>query len=178
MEKSAAEAISVLTLTADNYKEAMLILKKRFGNKQQIITKHMDILLSLEPVTSQHNLRGLRHLYDLVESQVRGLKSLGVEPSSYGSLLSSVLLQKLPSELRLIVSREVSKSDWNLDEFLKQLEREIKPRERAAMSTSQAARRQGKDPPPTGTAAALLSPSTTPQCSYCHHHIFLVNVGL
>ena len=104
VEKSAAEAISGLTLTADNYKEAVLILKKRFGNKQQIITKHMDILLSLEPVTSQHNLRGLCHLYNLVESQVRGLKSLGVEPSSYGSLLSSVLLQKLPSELRLIVS--------------------------------------------------------------------------
>ena len=64
----------------------------------------MDILLSLEPVTSQHNLRGLRHLYDLVESQVRGLKSLGVESSSYGSLLLSVLLQKLPSELSCKVS--------------------------------------------------------------------------
>ena len=89
---------------------------------------------------SQHNLHGLRHLYDLVESQVRGLKSLGVEPSSYGSLLSSVLLQKLPPELRLIVSREVSESDWNLDKLLKQLEREIKARERATMSTSQAAK--------------------------------------
>ena len=64
VEKSATEAISGLTLTADNYKEAVLVLKKRFGNKQQIITKHMDILLSLEPVTSQHNLRGLHHLYD------------------------------------------------------------------------------------------------------------------
>ena len=36
LEKSAAEAISGLTLTADNYKEAVSILKKRFGNKQQI----------------------------------------------------------------------------------------------------------------------------------------------
>lgn len=122
MEKSAAEAISGLTLTVDDYKEAVLILKKRFGNKQQIITKHMDILFSLEPVTSQHNLCGLCHLYDLVESQVRGLKSLGVEPSSYGSLLTFVLLQKLPPELQLIVSRAVNESNWNLDELLKQLE--------------------------------------------------------
>ena len=179
VEKSAAEAISGLTLTADNYKEAVSILKKRFGNKQQIITKHMDILLSLEPVTSQHNLRGLRHLYDLVESQVRGLKSLGVESSSYGSLLLSVLLQKLPSELRLVLSREVSEADWNLDELLKQLEREIEARERAAMSTSQTVKKQGRDPPASAsTAAALLSPSTTPSCCYCQQSHFSGECGV
>lgn len=117
LENSVAEASSDLTLTTDNHKEAVWILKKRFGNKQQIITKHMDTLLSLEPVTSQNNLCGLRHLYDLVESQVRGLKSLEVDPISHGSLLSSVLLQKLPLELYLILSREVSESDWNLDDL-------------------------------------------------------------
>lgn len=45
LEKSAAEAVSGLMLTADNYKEAISILKKRFGNKRQIVSKHMDILL-------------------------------------------------------------------------------------------------------------------------------------
>ena len=169
VEKSAAEAISRLTLTADNYKEAVTILKKRFGNKQQIITKH--ILLSLEPVTSQHKLRELRQLFDLVEAQVRGLKSLGVESASYGSLLTSVLLQKLPHELRLIVSREVEEGDWNLDELLKQFEREIGARERAAMGTSQASKRQVREQP-TGTTAAFLSPSSTPNCSYCQQAHF------
>lgn len=107
----------------------------------------MDILLSLEPVTSQHKLRELRQLFDLVEAQVRGLKSLGVESASYGSLLTSVLLQKLPHELRLIVSREVEEGEWNLDELLKQLEREIGARERAAMGTSQASKRQVHEQP-------------------------------
>ena len=37
---------------------------------------------------SQQNLKGLRHLYDLVESHVRSLKSLWVSPNSYGTLLS------------------------------------------------------------------------------------------
>ena len=100
LAKSAAEAISGLTLTAD-YKEATYILKKRFGNKQQIITKHMDILLNVEAVSLQHDIKGLRHLYDLVESQVRSLRSLGVELTSYGSLLLSVLLQNLPPDLHL-----------------------------------------------------------------------------
>lgn len=39
---------------------------------------------------------------------MRSLKSLGVMPDSYGALLSSVLLNKLQTELRLIVSRKVS----------------------------------------------------------------------
>ena len=75
-----------------NYGEAIRILKKRFGSKQQIINKHMDVLLNVEPVTSPQNVKGLRHLYDLVESHVRSLKSLGVTSDSYGSLLSPVLL--------------------------------------------------------------------------------------
>lgn len=95
LEHSAREAVSGLTLTSSNYHEAISILKKRFGNKQQIISRHMDILLNVEAVASQHDLRGLRHLYDLIESHVRALKS----PSdSYGALLSSVLLSKLPCD--------------------------------------------------------------------------------
>ena len=33
-------------LTEDNYDQAVSILEKRFGNKQVIIHRHMDILLS------------------------------------------------------------------------------------------------------------------------------------
>ena len=63
----------------------------------------MDLLLNIDPVTPQHNLKGLRHLYDTVESQVRSLKALGVSADSYGSILSSVFVNKLPEEIRLIV---------------------------------------------------------------------------
>ena len=43
LEKSAADAIAGLALTAANYDEAILILKKCFGNKKQIIGRHMDL---------------------------------------------------------------------------------------------------------------------------------------
>ena len=49
LESSAAEAISGLSLTAANYKEAISVLKKCYGNNQVIISKHMDTLISLEP---------------------------------------------------------------------------------------------------------------------------------
>ena len=46
LERTAQETITGLTLTSTNYHEAISILKKRFGNKKQIIARHMDILLS------------------------------------------------------------------------------------------------------------------------------------
>lgn len=48
LEHTALEAISGLSLTSTNYYEAVNILKRRFGNKQQIISRHMDILLHVE----------------------------------------------------------------------------------------------------------------------------------
>ena len=115
LEGAAADAVSGLKLTAANYTEAVEILKRRFGRKQQIIAAHMDVLLNLEAVSSQFNLKGIRHLHSLIETQVRSLKSLGVTPESYGTLLSSVLLNKLPQELRLIVSRKTADNEWDLD---------------------------------------------------------------
>ena len=77
LESEAANAISGLTLTAVNYEEAVATLKRRFGNKQLIVNRHMDLLLHLDTVASQHNLKALRHLFDIVESNVRGLRALG-----------------------------------------------------------------------------------------------------
>ena len=79
-------AVAGLKLTAGNYTEAIDTLKKRFGNKQQIISRHMDTLLELESVASATNIKALRHLYDQVEFQVRSLKSLEVPLNSYGNL--------------------------------------------------------------------------------------------
>ena len=37
------------------------------------LSRHMDVLLNVEAVTSPHHLKELRHLYDLIESHVRSL---------------------------------------------------------------------------------------------------------
>ena len=67
-------------------------------------------------MTSQHNLKGLRQIFDVVESNVRGLRALGVPAGSYGGLLSSILMARLPPELRLIVSREMRVNDGDYPE--------------------------------------------------------------
>ena len=78
LDCTAHEPIAGLTLTSANYNEAVSILQRRFGNKQQIISRHMDTLINASPVASPNDLKGLRHLHDQIESHVRGLKSLGV----------------------------------------------------------------------------------------------------
>lgn len=108
LEGTAYDAIAGLSLSAANYAEAVQLLQKRFGNKQLIISKHMEALLAITAVTADHHLRDLRRLYDQSESNIRSLKALGIEPESYGAMLSSVLLSKLPPELRLIVSRKMN----------------------------------------------------------------------
>ena len=126
----------------------------------------MDLLLNIDPVTSQHNLKGLWHLYDTVESQVRSLKALGVSADSYGSILSSVFVNKLPEELRLIVSRHVREDEWTLDAIMNVTEGEIIARERAHGNSCRGPKQTMRDPL---TASSLLtSGSGAPKCSYCH----------
>ena len=154
------EAVSGLTLTSANYRESIDILQKRYGDKQQIISRHMDVLLN---VISQHNVKALRHLYDLLESQMRSLRSLGVTSDSYGNLPSSVLLNKLPSELRLVVSRGIG-DRWDLNGFMKTVEEEIRARERA-VSSNPLKKPDRKHP----TAATLFSGSqNSVSCCYCY----------
>ena len=51
-------------------------------------------------------VRGIRAVLDNLEIQVRGLQALGIDSAQYGALLIPILMEKLPEELRLIVSRE------------------------------------------------------------------------
>ena len=160
---AAAEAICGLTLTSANYDEAIEVLKKRFGNKQLIVNKHMEQLLNVEGVSSQHDVKGLRHLYDVIESNVRSLKSLGVSAESYGSLLSAALMSKLPSELRLTASRKFGDKDsWDFTDLLKVIEEEVQARERSSAHREE--HRRNKDLP---TGAALFVKTAPRQCCFC-----------
>lgn len=67
LEDPASSTVAGLKLTSANYTEAIDTLKKRFCNKQQIISQHMDTLLELESVTSPSNIKALQRLYDQTE---------------------------------------------------------------------------------------------------------------
>ena len=102
MTGAAESAITGLPLTEDNYETA---IGDRFGKPQLLISNHMDALLKLPIVSSVHETKKLRDLYDKIEINIRSLKALGIDSESFGNLLVPVVMEKIPSELRLIISR-------------------------------------------------------------------------
>ena len=154
------------------YDEAIDTLRKRFGDPQLIINRHMEVLLGVTAVASEFDIKGLCKLHDAVESHVRGLRALGVPTGSYGSLLTSVLVSKLPSQIRLIVSREMTAGKWDLDLVMKILEWEVVARERTSTTGTppQIPLRKNQHRIPTG-AALLINNSRSdnggPSCVYC-----------
>ena len=167
LDSAAAEAVAGLSLTDANYSEAIAILKKRFGNTQLIVNRHMDALLRITAVTSHYDVKGLRCLYDAIETNVRGLKALEVEAESYGSLMVSILMNKMPPEIRLIVSRNLNSEKWDFKDVMQILEQEVDARERSLASTQQS-QQPSKQPTSRGTATALTTDTTTIKCAFCN----------
>lgn len=95
------------------------------------VNMHMDALLDLPNVHSHHDPRGLRRLFDSVETHVRSLKALGVGPETYGTLLNSIMMKKLPTELRVIVNREFAEKSWEVGWMMEIIRRELEAREQA-----------------------------------------------
>ena len=133
----------------------------------------MDILLNVNPVTSVHNLKVLRSLYDTVESHIWALKSLAILLQSYGNLLCSMLMNKLPQDLRILMSRGIKNDNWDLDRLRELLEAEVEARERATCNRSnggnnlhrnQQPKLQGRQLP---SGAVLQTGGSAVTCTYC-----------
>ena len=91
LDGQALSAISGLTLSSENYHEAIDFLKKRFGNTQTLISAHMETLLNVNKVKKSDDTIALRKLYNDVETCVRNLKTLNIEAATCGYLFIPIL---------------------------------------------------------------------------------------
>ena len=98
LDGETSHAISGLSLTNENYKEALDLLKNRYGNLQLIVSARMSTLVKFAKVQSD-DLHALRKFCDDVESNVRSLRNLGIDSKSYGSLLSTLVIEKLSQDI-------------------------------------------------------------------------------
>ena len=135
LKGQAAETLSGLNLTNDNYKVALELLKKRFGDDQVLISAHMNALLKLDSVRSIKDIQSLRKSFDNIEAQIRSLQNLGVQSKQYGPMLIPILNSKFPDDLNLLISRKMGRGVWDINELLENLSEEIEARERLAPSS-------------------------------------------
>ena len=115
---------------------------------------------------SIHDVVALRKFYDKVESQMRSFKALGQTTESYGSLLIPVLMKRLPQEFRLILSRKMKDEEWSVTRIMKELEDEVKAREK----TAQTPKGIGDRRPSRPTGATLYTSGKNVSCCYCGRH--------
>ena len=114
----------------------------------------MDVLLQLEGVNSSLDIKGLRHLYDKVEAQVTSLKAHR--------------MSKLPQDLCLMVSREVSRDEWDFEAILKVIEKEVEARERAVESS--VTKKNVRSVPIAASLLAGSAKSEHVSCCYCEQN--------
>ena len=60
-----------------------------------------------------------------MELNVRSLVTLGVAVESFGTLVSTVVIDKLPPDIKLLITRHI-KDTWNLTKILELLNEELK----------------------------------------------------
>ena len=124
MNENPTSCISGLTLTTENYGEAVKILEEPFGNTQIFISAFMQQSVSLPKIKSTNDISGLRKLFVNVENSARNLKTLSVNIETYGSLSAPLINEKLPNDLKLLIARQFDSDVWSLSKILEKLQKE------------------------------------------------------
>ena len=163
----ALSAVSGLNLNAENYKEAVAILKERYGNEQILISAHMESLLEIEKIKSKNNIKGLRELYNHIESCVRNLRSLKLETKGYGSLLIPLLKRKMPDDLTLLISRKFGATVWTFDQVMNFFNEELIAQENCAVNLSSASFSEKSSASGGYTAMGLHVQNSKKNCVFC-----------
>ncbi|XP_055951561.1 uncharacterized protein LOC129987626 [Argiope bruennichi] len=132
----AYKIVSGFSLTEENYKSCLSLLKDRYGKQDHLISHFMNRLLETEPVKSSFNLKGLRKLHDESEISIRNLNSMGIASGNYGHLPIPILLKQLPQDLVIeFHRRRDSYKIGDVNELIKFIKFEIESRESANIAT-------------------------------------------
>ena len=74
-------------------------------------------------------LQGMHKLYDNIESHACSLRSLDVNDDNYGSLLAPIILERVPHQFKLTISKQVEDDTWNVTQLLCLIRDKLKARE-------------------------------------------------
>ena len=123
LQGDASRVISGFPLSDINYTHSVELLRQRFGQQFKLVDAHMDALLNVSPPSN--TLASLQTFYDTLQSHIRALSALGKPSQSYGSLLTTAILNKLPPDIKIHMARDHYNAEWNIDDLLAMVLREI-----------------------------------------------------
>ena len=166
----AARTIEGLALTNANYKHAVELLKKRYGQSHKITAAYMKALWDIPKPSA--NTNELRQFYDTLESYIRGLEAQGKSADSFGDLLVPIVLDKLPCPTKQQLARDHGTAEWTLPDLRTALSNEIEALEAGNNVTSStgytATSSSAYDFTPDATATFLTdSKPLRKACAFC-----------
>ena len=85
------------------------------------------------------------------------------DPEQFGPLLFPIVLEKLPNVIRLQISRELGNENWNIDEFIKCINKEIAAREHFQYFEDQDDKEKGY----TASTVAVSKSNNSKLCVFC-----------
>ena len=90
----------------------------------------MNFLVILPRATSFKDIETMKKIYNSLETGIRNLTELNVDINSYGTLLITLILERIPSELKVIISRRFKDDVWDLFNLSEIFKEELFARER------------------------------------------------
>ena len=120
----ARRCVEALPLKGDSYDTTCRLLKERFGRKELVIFAHIQQLLGISSSAKT---------VDPLLVQVRSLEALGVTGEQYGVFLTTSILSRLPSEVRLEWARTSVVKEGDLEHLLGFLQQENARLERSGV---------------------------------------------
>lgn len=163
---NAKRMIEGFPLTTEAYKSAKEYLLERFGQQNEIRQAHLNKLQELNFSKPAHDAKGLSILFNEVKVHVRVLESIGVKTESYGFMLSSILMHKIPKYLLREWTKEADRDCNDLNALLKFIGDNIKAEERCQLMTKSEPKqfrnefhreREQQNSTYRGTASALIA---------------------
>ena len=85
----------------------------------------MNTLVTL-PSVNNEDAKALRKFYDDVESHVRSLSTLGIKMEIYGAMISTLISENLPPEVKLVITRNNKEKTWDLAKARELINLELK----------------------------------------------------
>ena len=176
----AEKSVEGLSLTAASYAKAIDILKREYGQKDTIIQTRLLHLYRQQDGRRVTDTASLRKLNSEVNVNVRKLEALGHPIDTLGSVLVTLLQQKLPDDLQIIWMRDRTRDPTDYEALLDFIRNELIIRDQRdrlnAMSVleSDSSKPASKDKTPSKspvTAAALTVQTNkegTLPCLFCN----------
>ena len=124
-------------------------------------------MIKLSKVKDVSDTTALRELYDNIECHIRNLDVLKPNClSTLGTMLITVILEKIPEELRLLIRRKFNNAEWDVRELLDEFKNELSVREKCDIKPQQNSTDKTKSLHQP-SAMGLYSGSSKISCAFC-----------